>query len=78
MEDITYTCVGINHQAFYQDYKWKGEDAYPLIKQAAEEHYQEEIVRNEMLRHLGYYVTESSGHASEYVAWFRKRPDLIE
>ena len=78
MEDITYTCAGINHQAFYLDYKWKGEDAYPLIKQAAEEHYQEEIVRNEMLRHLGYYVTESSGHASEYVAWFRKRPDLIE
>ena len=30
MEDITYTCAGINHQAFYLDYKWKGEDAYPL------------------------------------------------
>lgn len=78
MEDIAYTCAGINHQAFYLDYKWKGEDAYPLIKKAVEEHYQEEIVRNEMFRHLGYYVTESSGHASEYVAWFRKRPDLIE
>lgn len=78
VEEITYTCAGINHQAFYLDYKWKGQDAYPLIKQAVEEHYQEEIVRNEMFRHLGYYVTESSGHASEYVAWFRKRPDLIE
>lgn len=78
MEDITYTCAGINHQAFYLDYRWKGKDAYPLIKEAVEQHYQEEIVRNEMFRHLGYYVTESSGHASEYVAWFRKRPDLIE
>lgn len=78
MEDITYLCAGINHQAFYLDYKWKGEDAYPLIRKAVEEHYQDEIVRNEMFRHLGYYVTESSGHASEYVAWFRKRPDLIE
>lgn len=78
MDDITYTCAGINHQAFYLDYKWKGKDAYPLIKEAVEKHYQEEIVRNEMFRHLGYYVTESSGHASEYVSWFRKRPDLIE
>ncbi|MDD2959360.1 MAG: alpha-galactosidase [Lachnospiraceae bacterium] len=77
-EDITYTCAGINHQAFYLDYKWKGQDAYPLIKKAVEEHYQEEIVRNEMFRHLGYYVTESSGHASEYVPWFRKRQDLLE
>ncbi len=37
-----------------------------------------EIVRNEMFLHLGYYVTESSGHNSEYNPWFRKRPDLIE
>lgn len=40
--------------------------------------YNEEIVRNEMYLHLDYYVTESSGHNSEYTAWFRKRPDLIE
>jgi alpha-galactosidase len=40
--------------------------------------YNEEIVRNEMFIHLGYYVTESSGHNSEYNWWFRKRPDLIE
>jgi alpha-galactosidase len=35
-------------------------------------------VRNEMFLHLDYYVTESSGHNSEYNWWFRKRPDLIE
>jgi len=40
--------------------------------------YNEEIVRNEMFLHLDYYVTESSGHNSEYNWWFRKRPDLIE
>ncbi len=40
--------------------------------------YKEEIVRNEMFLHLDYYVTESSGHNSEYNWWFRKRPDLIE
>lgn len=80
-EEITYTCAGINHQAWYLDYKWKGEDAYPLIRKAITEKpeiYNEEIVRNEMFLHLDYYVTESSGHNSEYNWWFRKRPDLIE
>ncbi|KIL40995.1 alpha-mannosidase [Gordoniibacillus kamchatkensis] len=81
MEEITYRCAGINHQAFYLDYKWNGKDAYPLIREAVvsrPEIYNEEQVRNEMFLHLDYYVTESSGHNSEYNAWFRKRPDLIE
>ena len=81
LDEITYTCAGINHQAWYLDFKWNGEDAYPLIHKAVTEKpevYAEEIVRNEMYLHLGYYVTESSGHNSEYNWWFRKRPDLIE
>src|SRR5512139_1046599 len=81
LEEITYTCAGINHQAWYLDFKWNGEDAYPLIHRAVTEEqevYESEIVRNEMYLHLGYYVTESSGHNSEYNWWFRKRPDLIE
>jgi alpha-galactosidase len=80
MEEITYLCAGINHQAWYLRYEWKHRDAYPLIREALKrpEIYNEEIVRNEMFRHLGYYVTESSGHNSEYNPWFRKRPDLIE
>ena len=80
-EEITYTCAGLNHMAWYLKYKWNGEDAYPLIRKAILERpeiYNEEIVRNEMYLHLDYYVTESSGHNSEYNAWFRKRPDLIE
>jgi alpha-galactosidase len=80
LEEITYRCAGINHQAFYLDYRWNGVDAYPLIRQAVAKPdiYNQEIVRNEMFLHLDYYVTESSGHNSEYNAWFRKRPDLIE
>jgi len=81
MEEITYTCAGINHQAWYLKYEWNGEDAYPLIRKAITERpevYNEEQVRNEMFLHLDYYVTESSGHNSEYNWWFRKRPDLIE
>lgn len=78
--EITYTCAGINHQAWYLKFNWKSQDAYPLIREAMKkpEIYNEEIVRNEMFIHLGYYVTESSGHNSEYNWWFRKRPDLIE
>lgn len=81
MEEITYTCAGINHMAWYLDYQWNGKDAYPLIHQAVSERpevYNEEIVRNEMFLALDHYVTESSGHNSEYNWWFRKRPDLIE
>jgi len=80
-EDITYTCAGINHMSWYLDFKLNGEDAYPLIYKAItdrEEIYNTEQVRNEMYLALGYYVTESSGHNSEYSWWFRKRPDLIE
>lgn len=79
-DEITYTCAGVNHQAFYLDYKWNGKDAYPLIRKALkkDEIYNKELIRNNMFRHLDYYVTESSGHNSEYVAWYRKREDLIK
>jgi alpha-galactosidase len=80
-KEITYTCAGLNHMAWYLKYEWNGKDAYPLIRKAITERpqiYNHEIVRNEMFLHLDYYVTESSGHNSEYNAWFRKRPDLIE
>ncbi len=80
-EEIDYLCAGINHQAWYLKYEWNHKDAYPLIRKAVTERpeiYNEEIVRNEMFLHLDYFVTESSGHNSEYNWWFRKRPDLIE
>ncbi len=81
MDEISYTCAGINHMAWYLKYEWNGEDAYALIREAVTtrpEVYNEEQVRNEMFLAFDYYVTESSGHNSEYNAWFRKRPDLIE
>ena len=81
MADVQYTCAGINHMAWYKEFRWQGEDAYPLIHAAITENediYNTEQVRNEMYLALGYYVTESSGHNSEYNWWFRKRSDLIE
>jgi alpha-galactosidase len=80
MEEITYVSAGINHQSWYVNYEWNGQDAYPLIRKAIEDPaiYNEEPVRNEMFKALGYYSPESGGHHSEYSWWFRKRPDLIE
>ena len=80
VDELVYTCAGVNHQAFYLELKHKGVDLYPKLKELMKkpEIYNHEQVRNEMLLHLGYYVTESSGHNSEYNQWFRKRPDLIE
>jgi alpha-galactosidase len=81
MNEITYVCAGVNHQAWYVEFKKNGKDAYPLIRKAIATNkkiYNEEQVRNEMFLALDYYVTESSGHNSEYNWWFRKRPDLIE
>jgi len=79
-EEIDYKCMGVNHQAFYTVLEHKGEDLYPRLLKLMEdpEFLNKEQVRNEMFLKLGYYVTESSGHNSEYNQWFRKRPDLIE
>ena len=81
MNEVSYFCAGINHQAHYLKFEWKGESIYPALKKAVLENpdiYNAELVRNEMFLAMGYYITESSGHNSEYNPWFRKRPDLIE
>ena len=80
IEEIDFLCAGINHQAWFLEFKWNGRDVIPDLRKALEkpEIYRQELVRNEMFKHLGYYVTESSGHNSEYNAWFRKRKDLYE
>ena len=79
-DEIVYKCMGVNHQAFYTELKHNGVDLYPALRELVKqpEYFNKEMVRNEMFLKLGYYVTESSGHNSEYNQWFRKRPDLIE
>lgn len=84
MEDIRYLVAGINHMAYYLKFENKhtGEDLYPLIHKVVEEGRVPEWnkVRYDMFKRMGYFVTESSEHFSEYVPWFikRDRPDLIE
>jgi alpha-galactosidase len=80
--EINYICAGINHMAFYLRFERDGQDLYPLIRQVVAEGRvpADNRVRFEMLKRLGYFVTESSEHFSEYVPWFikRDRPDLID
>ena len=77
---LDYVCAGINHMSWFLRLKYKGRDLYPKLRKVVatdKRIYNNEKVRNEMFMALGYYVTESSGHNSEYNWWFRKRPDLI-
>ncbi len=86
IEEINYVCAGINHMAFYLRFERKMDgqvqDLYPLMRKVLDEGRVPgwNRVRYEMFKRLGYFVTESSEHFSEYVPWFikRDRPDLIE
>jgi alpha-galactosidase len=79
-EDVVFFCAGINHQAWFLELRTKTEDLYPRIWKVIEqpEIYDSEPVRIELMKYLGYFVTESSGHASEYVPYFRKNAQMIE
>jgi alpha-galactosidase len=81
-EEINYVCAGINHMAFYLRFERDGEDLYPRIREvlAAGRQPSWNLVRYEVLKHFGYFVTESSEHFSEYVPWFikRDRSDLVD
>lgn len=81
-EEINYLCAGINHMAFYLRFEREGQDLYPLIHQVIADGRvpDDNRVRYDILKRLGYFVTESSEHFSEYTPWFikRDRPDLIE
>ncbi len=81
-EEIDYRCAGINHVAFYLKFERHGESLYPQLREIADAGREPawNRVRYEMFRRLGYFVTESSEHFSEYTPWFikRDRPDLVE
>ncbi len=77
--EVTFFCAGINHQAFFLEFRRGKEDLYPLIWEAIEraQIYAQEPVRIDLMKHFGYFVTESSGHASEYVPYFRKNSKMV-
>ncbi|RYG73167.1 alpha-glucosidase/alpha-galactosidase, partial [bacterium] len=78
--DVDIVCAGINHQTWYVGIRWNGIDMTPHLLEAFEmdeELMQTEKVRIDVLRRFGYYSTESNGHLSEYLPWYRKRPEEI-
>ncbi|MDQ3814580.1 MAG: alpha-galactosidase [Armatimonadota bacterium] len=111
-DECHFKCYGINHQAWITEFKHRGEEVYPHIRevmlrqnpsplsldgaqangqgssqvfeqrgldhQIEDEHYYHERVRTEILRHFGYFQTESSHHAGEYLPWFRKDKETID
>jgi len=79
-ERMEWRCGGINHMAWFTELKYKGRDLYPVLLDAMEdpEVFEREPVRLEIMKQFGYFVTESSGHFSEYVPYFRKRKDLLK
>ena len=80
LKDIQWKCAGINHQAWIYQFEKDGEDLLPQIREIAvrPDVWLGDTVRMEYVKHLGYPVTESSGHCSEYSPWWRKRPELIK
>lgn len=77
---VTFSCAGINHQSFFLEFRRGKDDLYPAIWDAIErpEIYGQEPVRIDLMKQFGYFVTESSGHASEYVPYFRKNRKMVD
>jgi len=80
-KDVHIICAGINHQTWYIRIIYDGKDWTNRILEGFESHpvfKRTEKVRIDILRRFGYYSTESNGHLSEYVPWYRKRPREIK
>jgi alpha-galactosidase len=79
-EEIDFICAGINHLAWFLQLEHNGKDIYPILREKFElpEYYVNEKVRGEVFRHFGYFMTESTGHLSEYVPYFRKNPKALD
>ncbi|KXA91224.1 glycoside hydrolase family 4 [candidate division MSBL1 archaeon SCGC-AAA259A05] len=79
-EEMRWKCGGINHMSWFTELTHKGTNLYPKLRKKAQnpQIYRKDPVRFETMLQLGYFPTESSGHFSEYVPYFRKRLELIE
>jgi alpha-galactosidase len=85
-EELDWQCAGINHLAWFTKLEHKGKDLYPLLKEKARQDLAGnpsnpddtgDIVRKDMMLHFGAFITESSGHLSEYLPYYRKRKDIL-
>ena len=79
-EETGHWVAGVNHQAWFLRFEWKNRDAYPMLWEKMQDPtvYEQDVVRFEMMKFFGYFLTESSVHNSEYVPYFRKNRELVE
>jgi alpha-galactosidase len=82
-DQVQWKCAGINHLAWFTEFNGPGgKDLYPILMQKARDRSSEfaknEPVRSDMMLHFGAFITESSGHLSEYLPYYRKRKDLLD
>lgn len=87
IKEVEWDCAGVNHLAWFTKFKHNGKDLYPQLMKNAEKDLagkfvndwdKEDLVRKDMMLHFGAYITESSGHLSEYLPYYRKRKDLMK
>ena len=84
IDEVSYWVAGINHMAWFLKLHWRGKDAYPLLAEKFKDpnvysrSSRPDTVRVLIFKAFGYFNTESSRHMSEYVPYFRKRPELLE
>jgi alpha-galactosidase len=79
IDEVTFLAAGLNHQAFLLRFERHGEDLYPLLDARIDDDPElQRRVRMQLYRRLGYFQTESSEHAAEYVPWFMGHDDQIE
>jgi len=79
-EEVDVISAGLNHQTWFIKVEWRGIDFVPRLLELFEAHPEysrTEKVRIDVLRRFGYYSTESNGHLSEYLPWYRKRMEEI-
>jgi alpha-galactosidase len=85
--ELDWECAGINHLAWFTKLERRGKDLYPLLKRLAEKELlgkpdytdkDADLIRKDMMLHFGAFITESSGHLSEYLPYYRKRADLLK
>lgn len=79
---MTWACAGINHLAWFTKLEHDGRNLYPILLEKVKDHtgeiYESDPVRYDMMMHFGAFITESSGHLSEYLPYYRKRPELVK
>ncbi len=81
-EQMAWECAGINHLAWFTRLEHRGKNLYPILIAKVKDHtgdvYESDPVRYDMMLHFGAFITESSGHLSEYLPFYRKRPELVK